>query len=152
MMARRNCLKSIELPELPRKYDESFDPSGWCQYVRLKPQVSEKPRRPCRSTPPGCREDATRGRRYLRRDIFELPPIPVENCIDKHSRFIETTIGCIDFHDFDKRKYFRNFQGRHDLDIIRRSVPLNLCEGYPGATMRYFALNWPEYCIFVSTA
>ncbi|VDM02630.1 unnamed protein product [Schistocephalus solidus] len=70
---------------------------------------------------------------------------------DHHERFIETQFGYLDYHDYPGQKYYRNFQGEHDLDLIRRYIPYNLCSGYPDVTYRYFAMNWPELCIFAFT-
>lgn len=67
-----------------------------------------------------------------------------------HTRFTETQAGALICHDYEDQKYYRTYQSEIDLDIIRRYVTRNLCSNYPDVTFRYFAMNWPELCIFVS--
>ncbi|TPP59206.1 N-acetyltransferase mak3 [Fasciola gigantica] len=68
-----------------------------------------------------------------------------------HTRFTETQAGALICHDYEQQKYYRIFQSEIDLDIIRRYVERNLCTTYPDVTYRYFAMNWPELCIFSFT-
>ncbi|VDP65430.1 unnamed protein product [Echinostoma caproni] len=67
---------------------------------------------------------------------------------ERHTRFTETQAGALICHDYDQQKYYRCYQSEVDLDIIRRFVSRNLCTSYPDVTVRYFAMNWPELCIF----
>ncbi|VUZ38962.1 unnamed protein product, partial [Hymenolepis diminuta] len=83
--------------------------------------------------------------------FYNRHPIPPEMHILKNAMPTEGLRGYIDFHDPEKRKYYRSFQGFNDFDVIRRLVPYNLCAPYPGVTVRYFAVNWPEYCILAFT-
>uniref|UniRef100_A0A0R3TVX5 Histone acetyltransferase n=1 Tax=Rodentolepis nana TaxID=102285 RepID=A0A0R3TVX5_RODNA len=76
---------------------------------------------------------------------------PPELPILKDAMVTERLIGYVDFHDIEGRKYYRQFKGFSDFEIIRRFLPCNICAQYPNVTVRYFALNWPEYCIFAFT-
>nr|CDS20265.1 n acetyltransferase mak3 [Echinococcus granulosus] len=153
-------LRKIELPDSQR-YDKLYDPSGWRVQSGQMPCVNTAPpprphkcgsssHRP-QSKKPRDGEGSIQDPCYPQYPRFRLPPIPPENCFDKHSSFNETLLGSLDYHDYSARKYYRIFQNRFDLDIIRRFVPYNLCKTYPTATTRYFAFNWPECCIIAFT-
>ncbi|VDK36195.1 unnamed protein product [Taenia asiatica] len=156
MRAWCGSLMKIDLPE-SQSYNKSYDPSGWSARSKQKPCATEAPP----PHPHGCSSSLHRSQSKKRRDgeeniqgpcppqypSFRLPPIPPEKCFEKHSCFNETLLGCLDYHDYSARKYYRVFQNRFDLDIIRRFESSNLCEAYPTATTREFAFKWPECCI-----
>ncbi|CAH8831691.1 unnamed protein product [Trichobilharzia szidati] len=75
----------------------------------------------------------------------------LESSLERHTRFTETQIGALVFHDHNDQKYYRNYQFDVDMDIVRRFVTRNLCGEYPPVTLRYFAQNWPELCIIAFT-
>ena len=157
---RARCLnlRKVDLDQFPQKYDSSFDPSGW--------RIQDEHQKPCeikglptinRSCAPCSQPLQSSGEETscmvkCRRaySAFRLPPLPPENCFPWHSRFSETLLGYLDMHDYGGKKYYRNFQAKHDLNIIQRLMSCNLCKNYPDETIRYFALNWPECCIMVS--
>lgn len=154
-------LSKIELPEKPaaskclgcpnRVFRQCGKPKHACD--RSGPPPPPPKCDPCqmarRPSPPRCNEPFIPGPPYFRPEIFQLPHIPPEDCLEKHTRFSETTLGYLSHHSYGTSKYYRNFQGSPDYDIIRRYLCLNLCSGYPDVTYRYFAMNWPEYCIMV---
>lgn len=155
MTTRCTCEREIILPESKAKLDESFDPSGFHQVDPNQPCLI-RPLRPLPRSCPSCRLKLSQA--GVEDDFvdynsvypaFKLPWIPPENSFLKHTRFRETLIGHLDFHDYRGRKYYRRFHGFVDFDIIRRFIPCNLCQPFPIETIRYFALNWPEYCIMV---
>ncbi|KAL5967741.1 N-alpha-acetyltransferase 30 [Taenia solium] len=160
MRAWCGSLMKIDLPE-SQSYNKSYDPSGWSARSKQKPCATEAPP----PHPHGCTSSFHRPQSKKRRDgeeniqgpcppqypSFRLPPIPPEKCFEKHSCFNETLLGSLDYHDYSARKYYRVFQNRFDLDIIRRFESGNLCEAYPTAMTRHFAFNWPECCIMAFT-
>ncbi|KAM7535048.1 hypothetical protein Aperf_G00000096237 [Anoplocephala perfoliata] len=150
--------REINLPESKTKLDQTFDPSGFhhsddsthlCLIRRLSPSPHSCPRCSLKPRPASIEDDLVESNSSY--PAFKLPPIPPESSFLKHTRFHETLIGCLDFHDYQGGKYYRKFQSFVDFDIIRRFIPCNLCQTYPDETIRYFALNWPEYCIMAFT-
>lgn len=153
-------LMKIDLPE-SQKYNKLYDPSGWSAQSRQNPCATEAPlprlhgcdssSHRSQSKKPQGGEENFQGPCQLQYPSFRLPPIPPEKCFEKHSYFNETLLGCLDYHDYGARKYYRIFQNRFDLDIIGRFESCNLCETYSTAITRHFAFNWPECCIIVRT-